>query len=178
MNQQEFEELRIITENGIIKKRYSGLIVDPDISTYSFFDKIKRKKEIRKNIKKIKMLPEYISEKILEVPQFEIFYQGFTPYYITQNDLEKKEFPKNDDGYYYDPVMDTEAYKMIKESVEKKARKIYEEDMIKKYGTTNILGAYLFYDFVEATVLYEDYGIFCFNSLACFNARFDDICVD
>lgn len=138
---------------------YSGLIVDADI------DRLSNKFEIRRNWKKIKNLPSHISEKILALPQFEIFFEGTVPYYLTQNSNIKKELPRrNGKGFFYDPVEDTEAYKLVIENVKDLAQIEYEKQMMKRFGTKRVFGGVHIYYIIESNILYEKYGIRCINN--------------
>ncbi len=120
---------------------YSGLVVKNDIRINPVSDEVTTEEDIESNLIKINTLPRDIKDKILKVPQFEIFFENNIPYYITQNDTVKKELPKNNGCYfYYDPVKDTEAYKIVIEDVKKIAIKEYEKEMIKEFGTKAVLG--------------------------------------
>lgn len=144
---------------------YSGLVLKDSIRINPGLGEVTTKEDIENNLRKINNLPEHIKNKILEVPQFEIFFENNTPYYITQNDPVKKELPRANGCYfYYDPVKDTEAYKIVIEDVKKTADKEYEDEMIKKYGTKKVLGGVHLYYVIEARILYEKYGIHCINN--------------
>lgn len=144
--------------------KYSGLIVSDDIKVHPYLNIPNNKTVIKDNLEKIKKLPKELCDKILEIPQFEIFFEGNVPYYITNNDSVKKELPKSNGGdWYYDPVEDTEAYKMVIEEVQKEAQKIHEDELMKAFGTIHVLGGVHGYFGIESKILYEKYGICCIN---------------
>ena len=155
------------TQEFFVKKDvfYSGLIVKSGIRIHPVSEEITTKEDIESNLRKINNLPVDIKKKILKVPQFEIFFENNTPYYVTQNDSVKKELPRANGSYgYYDPVMDTEAYKIVIEDVKKIANKEYEEEMIKEFGAKIVLGGVHRYWAIEANILYKKYGICCINN--------------
>ena len=144
---------------------YSGLIIKSGIRIHPVFDEVTTEKDIENNLNKINNLPNNIKTKVLKVPQFKIFFENNIPYYTTQNNFEKKELPKVNGCYsYYDPVQDTEAYKLIIDDVEKLAQQKYEEEMIKEFGTKEVFGGVHRYYAIESHILYEKYGIHCINN--------------
>jgi len=144
---------------------YSGLVTENGIRIHPFLNEVTTKEDIESNLRKISNLPVDIQKKILKVPQFEIFFENNIPFYITQYDSVKKELPRFNGCYsYYDPVQDTEAYKIVIEDVKKIADKEYEEEMIKQFGTKEVFGGVHRYYAIEAKILYEKYGIHCINN--------------
>lgn len=142
---------------------YSGLVIESGIQIHPFY--VTTEKDIENNLIKINNLPKNIKTKVLEVPQFKIFFENNIPYYTTQNNSEKNELPKVNGCYgYYDPVKDTEAYKLIIDDVGKLAQQKYEEEMIKEFGTTKVFGGVHSYYAIESGILYEKYGIRCINN--------------
>ena len=144
---------------------YSGLIAKSGIKTHPVQDEVITEKEIESNLTKINNLPKKIKTKILKIPQFKIFFENDIPYYISQNIFQKKELPKRKgSGWYYDPVEKTAGYKLVIDDVKKMAEKEYEAEMIKEFGTRNVLGGVHRYYAIEANILYEKYGICCINN--------------
>lgn len=142
---------------------YSGLVVENGVRTHLALKPVVTKEESENTFRKINDLPSDIKNKILEVPQFKIFFKNDIPYYITQNDPIEKKLPKSE-GCYYDPVKDTEAYKIVVEDVIAIAVQRHKEHMIKHFGSESILGDVHIYYAIEAHVLYDKYGILCVNN--------------
>ena len=147
---------------------YSGLIVENDVKTYLALKPIATREEIENNLIKINNLHPEIKNKILEVPQIKIFFENDIPYYVTKNNSTKIMLPfRNENGtrYYYDPVEDTEAYKMVIDDVTSMAEDKFKEHMKKHFDSDEyILGACHIHWAIEAMVLYEKYGIYCINN--------------
>lgn len=149
---------------------YSGLIFDDITGEKSIWGILKNKKRIKSNYKKIKKLPKHIADKILELPQYEIFFKGGIPYYKDSKSNIEKELPKRDgNGFYYDPVEDTEAYRLVIDDVKISAMNEYEKQMYEQYGSMPVLGGEHFYYTIEADILYKKYGITCINNPMKFN---------
>ena len=157
---------------------YSGLIVENGIKTYLASKPILTCEEIEINREKINNLPIDIRNKILEIPQYKIFFKtsadqnkteqsmfssNSVPYYVTQNDQIPKVLPQNN-GLYYDPVKDSEAYKMVIKEVSQIANQRYREYLLKAFGGKNVIGGAHIYYAIEADTLYEKYGIYCINN--------------
>lgn len=69
----------------------SGFVIDKYINPKSFLYKFKRKNEIKKILSKRNDIPDNIKKALIEMPQYEIFFEGFTPYYRENNSPEKKK---------------------------------------------------------------------------------------
>ena len=149
-------------------KYFSGLIRMPEMESGSDFDKFKRKLDSVNNLKKIEALPPHISEKILALPQFEIFFEDRTPYY-TVDGGEKTELPKGYNDFYHDPVEDTEVFKLVINEVRALAQKEYEDEIIKRFGTKRVMGGVHIYYSTEAKIMYEKYGITYINNPTALN---------
>lgn len=126
---------------------YSGLLLD--------------QKEIV--ISKLQNVPKYVADKILELPQYEIFFCGYKGYYRDSINMAVRELPRGEDGGYYDPVCDTEAYNLVIHEVKNLARHKYEELMMRQFGTTSVFGGCHTYYRIEASILFEKYCITCIN---------------
>ena len=144
-------------------KYFSGLVKQPDVSKLSEFYKMKSALDVRNNLIKIESLPSPVSEAILSLPQFEIFFEGSTPYY-TVDGGEKQELPRRNGGFYYDPVEDTEAFKLVIDDVKNAAREEADNELMKRFGTKHVMGGVHIYYGVEAKIMYEKYGITYINN--------------
>ena len=157
---------------------YSGLIIENGIKTYLAFKPIVTNEELEINREKINSLPIDIRNKILEIPQYKIFFKKVisthtaehslfseksVPYYVTQNNPVEIILPQNN-GLYYDPVKDSAAYKMVIEEVSQIAKQKHKEHMIKHFGEEYVIGGIHIYYAIEAHILYEKYGIYCINN--------------
>ena len=146
---------------------YSGLLVESGVKTYLALKPIATKEELESNWTKINNLPLEIKSKILEVPQVRIFFEEDIPYYVTQNDSTKKRLPMHKsfgENLYYDPIEDTEAYKMVIDEVVAIANERFQKHMEKHFGAEYPIGAIHIHLAIEAMVLYEKYGIYCINN--------------
>jgi len=114
---------------------------------------------------KIKELPKHIGEKILELPQYEIFFEGYKAFYRDSKSGDVKELPKrNGNGFYYDPVENTEAYKLVIGEVKSIAENEYKQQMLEVFGTTRVFGGVHTLYNKEARILYDKYGITWINN--------------
>ena len=153
---------------------YSGVITESGAQTNLALNPVVTDKELENNLKKINALPLNLKNKILEIPQIKIFFKREqplvnnpfyrdTPYYTTKNDPTEKVLPKIN-GEYYDPTINTEAYKLVIQGVKAIANRRYKEHMMKYFGSEDISGSIHIYYAIEAQVLYEKYGINCVNN--------------
>lgn len=153
---------------------YSGVITESGVRTNLALTPVVTDEELENKFKKINALPSDIKNKILEIPQIKIFFKREkplsdnpfymdTPYCVTQNDPTEKVLPKIN-GEYYDPIKDTEAYKLVINGVRTIANQRYKEHMIKYFGSEYVLGGIHIYYTIEAQVLYDKYGINCVNN--------------
>ena len=143
-------------------KYFSGLVTEPDVSGLSDFGKFKSALDITNNLKKIRALPSPLSEAILGLPQFEIIFEGQTPFYLTEDG--RCELPKRYGERYYDPVEDTEAFKLVIDEVRAEARAEADKELLKRFGTTRVMGGVHVYYGIEARIMYEKYGITYINN--------------
>jgi len=153
-----------------MSRYYSGLVTDETTGSGSIWERIQNKWEIKRNIQKIKLLPQSVRDAVLALPQFEIFFEGSVPYYITKECNIKKRLPQSTPGdLFYDPVKDTDAYKLVIREVQETAKVRYETYMTERFGTQRILGGVHLYCKMEADILYQKYGIRCINDPDCLN---------
>lgn len=143
-------------------KMLSGLVTAPDVEGMSEFDIMRSKLEVRNKLKMIEDLPPDIAEAILSLPQYEIIFEGHTPYYVTQEGDKKRELPKRG-GLYCDPVELSSAFGLVIDDVRRLAREEYEETMLKRFGHTRVLGGVHIYLGIEARIMLEKYGITYIN---------------
>ena len=145
-----------------MNKLYSGFVIEKNINPRSVLYKFKRKKEIMKMLKD-KDIPLDIKKAILKMPQYEIFFENFTPYYRENNSPDKKELPM-EKGLYYDPVKCTKAYKSVIKNVKAEAQKEYDKFLADFRDGYAALGDVHKLISIESEILYKKYGIKCINN--------------
>lgn len=134
---------------------YSGLINDCSIAS---------RQEIEENLRIINGHEVEIRNKLLEVPQFSILFDNGEPYYFTQYNSERIKLPKTKYGRYYDPLEDTEAFKMIVSKVKEMAEKEFDELIQREYDGRKKLGSVHLYYGIEKRIMKEHYGLDWINN--------------
>lgn len=152
----------------------SGFVIDKYINPKSFLYKTKRKNEIKKLLSKRNDIPDNIKKALIEMPQYEIFFENFTPYYRENNSPDKKELPM-EKGLYYDPVKSTKAYKLVIKNVKAEAQKEYDKFLADFRDGYAALGDVHKLISIESEILYKKYGIKCINNPMTLNPG---VCVD